>query len=183
MQGEEVCKSDSRKHLTGLESRFIVVSTMRSADVVTALEQQLDTDVEQIGKDYDEMEKLRSAYIKYKNLEEQTQQIKSRIKDTLALVAPENYMGSGMDDDKFITITERVGIAEGVNDLRKELPLWAAMTQVLRHASELQVVNLQEILQFMNIQVSRQAIESALETHKELFRVKKRGREKFVSLK
>jgi hypothetical protein len=57
--------------------------------------------------------------------------------------------------------------------------MWAVVEQV----EEIQVVELQDALEHFGQKASRQAIESALASHREIFETKTRGREKFVSLK
>jgi hypothetical protein len=65
----------------------------------------------------------------------------------------------------------------------EKLPLWLAMKAIVEQATELQVVDLQDALEYFKIKASRQAIESALAAHKETFETKVRSREKFVSLR
>jgi NH3-dependent NAD+ synthetase len=64
-----------------------------------------------------------------------------------------------------------------------KLPLWLAMRAILEQTTEVQVVDLQDALEHFGIKASRQAIESALASHKETFETKTRSRDKFVSLK
>ncbi len=63
------------------------------------------------------------------------------------------------------------------------MPLWLAMKAIVEQTTEVQVVDLQDALEYFKIKASRQAIESALASHKETFETKVRNREKFVSLK
>jgi hypothetical protein len=65
----------------------------------------------------------------------------------------------------------------------EKLPLWVAMRAIMEQVTDLQVVDLQDVLEYFKIKASRQAIESALASHKETFETKTRGRDKFVSLK
>jgi hypothetical protein len=180
-----VCNIEAINKFTRVASKFTIEPKMRIAHIHIALREQLTEDLTQIEATYEEMNKLRSAYIRYKNLEEQRQRIQSRIQDTLGVLgAAKGQILDGLTKDEFVSALERAGIAgETVEEIRGELPLWAAIAQILRHAPELQIVNIQEFLSGVGIESSRQAVESALATHKDLFIVKKRGREKFVSLK
>jgi hypothetical protein len=62
-------------------------------------------------------------------------------------------------------------------------PLWKLIREIVRQVPEIQVIDLENSLKQLRINPSRAAIESALETHRKEFRIVKRGREKFVSLK
>ena len=57
------------------------------------------------------------------------------------------------------------------------------MQAIVEQAGEIQVIDLQDTLEYFDVKTSRQAIESALASHKETFETKTRGREKFVLLK
>jgi hypothetical protein len=57
------------------------------------------------------------------------------------------------------------------------------MREIVRQVPQIQVVELDILLRRLNWKVSRAAIESALETHKEAFRIIRKGRQKFVALK
>ena len=79
---------------------------------------------------------------------------------------------NGIDVSKEITV-----------NTDEKLPLWLAMKAIVEQTTEVQVVDLQDALEYFGIKASRQAIESALASHKETFETKTRSREKFVSLK
>src|SRR5260370_32682663 len=125
MQTRNVCNSLSRNYLTYLESGF-TLSTMalRSIDVITALRQQLTEDSSQIDETYEKMNELRSAYIKYKSLEDHSKQTQQRIRNTLAVLGPAKFPGFGLkDNDEYAAIAEKAGIAGGLAELRERLPL------------------------------------------------------------
>jgi hypothetical protein len=61
--------------------------------------------------------------------------------------------------------------------------LWEVMVAIVEQKPGIQVIELQLALEHFGRKTSRQAIESALATHKNEFETKVRGREKFVSLK
>jgi hypothetical protein len=62
-------------------------------------------------------------------------------------------------------------------------PLWKIIREIVRQAVDLRVYELQTHLKAFGINTTRSAIESALLTHKEEFKITRHGREKFVSLK
>jgi hypothetical protein len=57
------------------------------------------------------------------------------------------------------------------------------MRAIVEQVTEVQVVDLQDALEYFGKSASRQAIESALASHKETFETRTRNRDKFVSLK
>jgi hypothetical protein len=73
-------------------------------------------------------------------------------------------------------------ISAGDIDLTR-YPLWKIIREIVRQAVDLRVYELQTHLKAFGIDTTRSAIESALLTHKEEFKITRHGREKFVSLK
>ncbi len=72
-----------------------------------------------------------------------------------------------------------------VEALRLETPLWMMMEEYLHHVPEARLTDMQDFLQ-SSVQIkeaNRYAMESALKRHPDVFKVRKKGREKFVSLK
>ena len=65
----------------------------------------------------------------------------------------------------------------------EDVPLWKLMREILRQVPEMQVVDLEHMLHVIGVKTNRPSVDSALETHKETFTVRKRGRDKFISLK
>jgi hypothetical protein len=61
--------------------------------------------------------------------------------------------------------------------------LWELIEVYLRYVREAQVGNIAHFLEWIGLTSNRQAIESAINTHKETFEIEKRGREKFISLR
>lgn len=62
-------------------------------------------------------------------------------------------------------------------------PLWKIIREIVRQAVDIRVYELQDHLKAFSVTTTRSAIESALATHQEEFRITRHGREKFVSLK
>jgi hypothetical protein len=60
--------------------------------------------------------------------------------------------------------------------------LWQMIEVYLRYVREAQVVNIAHFLEWIGMTTTPQAIDSAVNTHPERFRVEKRGREKFIAL-
>jgi hypothetical protein len=60
--------------------------------------------------------------------------------------------------------------------------LWELIEVYLRYVREAQVGNIAHFLEWIGLTSNRQAIESAINTHGETFKIDKRGREKYISL-
>ncbi len=67
--------------------------------------------------------------------------------------------------------------------LRKKVALWEAIEQVVRASGEIRVCELSDILENLQFKVTRQGVESAIATHKEVFVTRKKDREKYVAIK
>lgn len=67
--------------------------------------------------------------------------------------------------------------------LRRSLELWEAIEQYLQFDREARIKDILEFVQFIGMKASRQSVEAAIKAHPKVFRVVKRKREKFVSLK
>lgn len=164
----------------------------RVSDILAGLQSQAENGAQEVSKLRDAMGELRSDYLRYRDLETQVKEKEERVRIALGLLAarPREDREDGENRIRFqeraVEACETAGIpieSTPENEVRK-VPLWRLMREVVRQVSEIQVVELEMILTHkLGIKTSRQAIESALETHKKTFRVVKRGREKFVSLK
>ncbi len=172
-------KGDSRNVLGDVESKFNLDPVMgRFADIEKALNQQLSSDVKHLKANYTEQNKLRVAVMRFRDLETDAKAREERIQRIAALIGEEQFedvrkhMLSGEDVSRSIAVT-----------VDAVLPLWLAMRAIVEQVSEIQVVELQHALEHFGKKTSRQAIESALASHKETFETKTRNRDKLVSLK
>jgi len=153
----------------------------RLADILKALIAQLSEEARKISKLNDEMNDLRPAYKRYMELSKEVELRADRVRATFGLLESEPEFDSQTTSMDYL---EHLGINVGESLTEKwKNPLWKFMREIVRQVPEVQVVELEALLAGMRIKTSRQAIESALESHREVFRVQRRGREKFVSLK
>src|SRR5438105_610047 len=167
---------ESTTPLTTVASECNVGSVVRFADIEKRLDEQYVEDVKQLRKNYSEQNRLRPSVVRFHDLEREAKVRQERIARVVMLLR----------DNKF----ERRELPTG-NDVSRDIvvsvddkpPLWLAMKAIVEQTTEVQVVELQNALEYFKIKASRQAIESALASHKETFETKTRGREKFVSLK
>jgi hypothetical protein len=166
---------ESTNNLTYVASKCTVGSVIRFADIEKRLDQQYAEDVKQLRKNYSEQNRLRSSVVRFHDLERDAKMRQERIARVVMLLRDnkfEHREPTGNDVSREIVVS--------VDD---KPPLWLAMKAIVEQTTEVQVVDLQDALEYFKIKASRQAIESALASHKETFETKTRGRDKFVSLK
>lgn len=171
------CNIESIKFFTFVDSMFNVIF-VRLADIERALLQQFNEDVRQLKVNHEEQNELRPVVMRYRDLEKDEKARSTRMRRIIAVIGTDEFetldksMRSGKDVAKTIgTVTA------------DDLPLWEVIAAIVEQKPGIQVVELQLALEHFGRKTSRQAIESALATHKNEFETKTRGREKFVSLK
>ena len=169
--------TDTRHHLTSIASPLYGEGVMiQVSDITKALNQQIKNDLAHLKDAKKRMTELRPKYLTYRDLEREVQAKEERVRRTALLLGDdtvESVRRAEKDDDGFD--------AYMVSD--SPLALWEAMSSVLEHRPEMQIYELQHVLEQLGKKTSRQAIESAIVTHKELFSTRTRGRDRFVSLK
>jgi hypothetical protein len=174
----EKCNTGSINMVTHVASICNDAGMVRFADIEKALEQQTAADLKRLKANYAEQNKLRPSVLRFRDLESEAKVREERIQRIVALTGDETFedlrkkLLSGSDVSRGIPLT--------VDD---ELPLWMAMRAIVEQVTEIQVIELQHALEYFDRKTSRQAIESALASHKETFEAKTRNRDKFVSLK
>lgn len=176
-----VHKPDSSFNLTNTESKRNILRMARLTDIQKALKNQISDEARHISKLNDEMNELRPAYKRYIELSKESEARVDRIRSTLGLLAGDlefDDLRTSEDCLQFVGIN----VGESLTEKWKN-PLWKFMREIVRQVPELQIVELEALLIGLGIKTSRQSIESALESHREVFRMTKRGRDKFVSLK
>ena len=150
---------------------------IRFDDISKALEKQVDADVKQIKAIYAEQNRLRTAVMRFRDLENEVKTKEARMRRAMALLHrfpdAKEYLKKGKVPGAILVAVESLD----------DLPLWEAIAAILEQVSPIQICELQHLLDQFEKKVSRQAIESAIATHKELFETHTRSREKFVHLK
>lgn len=187
MQSTELRNFDYRKYLTYLLSGFNVLGVARFKDIIRGLSAQTLRKSDELTKDREEMNKLRDAYQRYRELSEQADAKERTLKIGLALLLC-TPTKDDLKDGAYIRATHQAQEAFGVPVESRELELsayslWRVIREVVRQAGTLRVFELEEHLRAFGVKATRPAIESALTTHSKEFRITKNGREKFVSLK
>jgi hypothetical protein len=151
---------------------------LRFADIEKRLEKQFDADDTSLKANYAKQNKLLAAVLEYRDLENEAKVREDRMRRIIELLGDENFgdtrkdLLAGKDVSKVISV-----------NTDDSSPLWEAMRTILEQVSELQVVDLQDALLHFGKKASRQAIESALASHRETFETRTRNRDKLISLK
>lgn len=164
--------------MTDVESQYSVLGVIRFADIEKRLDQQYNEDVRQLRKNYSEQNKLRPSVIRFGDLEREAKAREDRMARVVMLLGEEKFSDTRRDLLRGEDVSKEI-----TTNTDDKLPLWLAMKALVEQVTELQVIDLQDALHHFKIKASRQAIESALASHKETFETKTRGRDKFVSLK
>lgn len=151
---------------------------IRFADIEKRLDQQYREDAKQLKKNYSEQNKLRPAVLRFNDLEREAKTREERMARVVMLLGEDKFENTRRELLKGLDVSREI-----TTNTPEKLPLWLAMRAIVEQVSDLQVVDLQDTLTHFGIDASRQAIESALASHKETFETKVRGRDKFVSLK
>ena len=127
------------------------------------------------------MDKLASAYNRYVDLKREIESRSNRIQRIMGVLGDEYLEATCGNDEPIASETNLQGHPD---NLRADLPLWRAIREYLLVAGEAKVGDIYQFLETVNFEkCSRQAIESALRSHQNVFRVAKRGRDKYISLK
>lgn len=150
-----------------------------SADVERMMHQRLKHECASLQSTRDEIAQLADSYNRYVDLKGDANNRGERIRRLMAILGPDSLDGLGTDE-----VQSEMDLQGEPEALREELPLWRAIEEYLIIiAGEAKVGDVQDFFSAMNYEVTRQATESALRSHGDTFRVVKRGRDKYISLK
>ena len=169
--------TDTRNVLTYLASLLHTPPVARASDITESIRQRLSADSKRLDSVYKEMNKLRRAYQRFRELTIEEKMIRERQLRALALIGPQ------LGEETIANLTADDIATIKFSQLRDKTPLWELIAEVLEHIGETRIFELQMMLTQFDIRPTRQAIESAIETHKDVFDVRKEEREKYVSLK
>lgn len=174
----EQTKDDTRRLLTRLVSPLHNRCMPGFIEIHEALEKQYETDAARIAKLNTELSELRPAYVKYIETSKEHARIEERFRVLLGII------GYLLPKEKIDELDVKPGVAvENPEAERMGTPLWKVIREISRQATEMRIIELEAALKQYGFKFSRQAIESAIDTHKEAFRSVRKGRERFVSLK
>jgi hypothetical protein len=151
---------------------------IRFADIEKRMNQQYEEDMRQLRKNYSEQNRLRRSVLRFQDLEREAKAREDRMARVVMLLGAEKFEDTRRELLKGNDVSKEI-----VTLTPDKLPLWQAMKAIVEQVTELQVVDLQDALEYFGVKASRQAIESALSSHNETFETKARGRDKFVYLR
>jgi hypothetical protein len=174
-------QSDSTFILTHveLECRTEIVPG-RLKDIIAGLERQARSDTDALNTMQDRLHELHPHYREYIELVGKLRQTEERASATLGMLW-------GVKSPNIAEIVDSYNELEAAGSTTitpvSELPIWKAIREMLRHVPEMQVIDIERMMKELGVQTGRTAIDSAIATHKNIFTVRKRGRDKFISLK
>ncbi len=174
-------QSDSTFCLTDMESqRNIKIMAGRLKDIIAGLERQARSDAEALNVMQDRLHEIHPHYREYIELVGRLRQTEERAGAILGMLL-------GAKSPNFDKIVDTYNDLESAGSTSvtpvSDLPLWKVIREMLRQVPEMQVIDIEHMMKELGVQTGRTAIDSAVATHKDIFAVRKRGREKFISLK
>jgi hypothetical protein len=176
--------------LTNLTSFYIVSGMARFKDILLGISHQTTRKCEELATDREELNKLRDGYQRYRELAERIESTERNVKIGMALLisAPtkikEDAEAHWDDYETAVEMSSKSEVPLDSADMNlSKYSLWRVIREIVRQTVTIRVFELEDHLKTFGIKTTRAAIESALATHPKEFRITKRGREKYVSLK
>lgn len=173
--------NDCANILTNAQSLRSIVH-VRLTDIDDGLQLAYKDAFERLSAIHDEQRAIQSHYSRYRDLIDEAKRYETRIKRIAGALQhhaekwPQKAeIVTGYGKDFFDEI--KVAVQQ------ESISLWEVITAILEQTGEIQVIELENVLDFLGFVTTRSAIESALKTHPKEFRVRMSGRNKFISLK
>jgi hypothetical protein len=136
---------------------------------------QLLTELAHVRSLSEEESLLRSAVEQHRRVQAELGLRKRRANQLAALIGPDKLKKQKGIDPVFL---------KQVRESMTRVALWAGIGLILEQKAEVRIAELHRLLQRVGFTVSRQAVESAIDYHKETFQTRAtEKREKFVSLR
>ena len=147
-------------------------------DILPALVTQREADVKKLESLNQRLNALRPQFQEYRELDTVARALEERIRATVGTLSDVALGAKDLSDLADLGVS-----IPSLKEERENTPLWKVVREITRQVTQIRVVELETVLRTLEFKVSRQAIESAIETHPHTFRVTKKAREKYVSLK
>jgi hypothetical protein len=145
-------------------------------DVIARVRNRLNADAVRLKELAAEREALAAAYHRYLDNQDEALRREASAKSGLAFLGPhvvQQLVQDGSDAWAGIDWVKSAAM------LREKAALWEHVEQYLRIVPEAQVNEILGVLERLGIVASRQAIESAVRTHPDVFGTRKRKSEKY----
>lgn len=153
------------------------------ADVCTRLQERLLHECQSMRSKQLRKKKLAPAYNESLDLDEEIKIVHHRMSIILGLLGP-GRISETVDTDTTNCLGQSLAAFDSPKELREKLTLWRAIREYLRVAGESKISDVQAFLSWIGIHnFTRQAVESALQNHEDVFEISKRGRERYIALK
>lgn len=150
-------------------------------DVYARLQERLLHESRSMRSKRQKRNKLAESYHKYLDLDHEIDLVHHRMSIILGLFGPDRVAEAVRADS---VLAEALKSFDPPNELRQKLRLWRAIREYLRVVGESTISGIQEFLEWIGLpEFTRQAVESALQNHEDEFEIRKRGRERYVTLK
>jgi hypothetical protein len=184
------CFIESTLVLDNVDSKWQDQVMAKMREILEGLSRQASSDSDALAAINAERDKLRAAYLRFRELSELAEPKEERAGIAMGLLLNRPQKVKARKDGYVFSEEEREAAQESVNipsgvaaylDV-STLPLWKVIREIVRQAGKMRIVNLQNTLKVFGIEVRRQTIESSLKVHKKEFKTTYRGREKYVSL-
>jgi hypothetical protein len=164
-------------------------SRMRAADhpVQSEMRQRLHHEVSRMRVIEQRMRELSPAYNEFLDLREEKARRKPVIERLLAVAGPWDWESPESDykEHEALRIAGiNVNDAADAEALLSKLPLWEAMREYLKFVPEARISEMESFFDHVGFKEgNRQAMESALKRHPNVFKTRKKKREKYIALK
>jgi len=133
------------------------------------------------------MRELAAAFNEYRDLLDENRQRKIRVENLLTVIGPWDWESPNVDykeHEALQVLGIDVSNAEEAELLRSRFPLWRAMQEYLMFVPEARISDMEIFFDHVGYEgANRQAMESALKRHPAIFKTRRRGGQKLISLK
>jgi len=143
------------------------------------MRQRLHYEAQRAKEIKERMDGLAAAYNEFNDLRKEAAQRKAHMAILYGLIGDDLHTGN-LD---WVETSARAFVGGNDKEMRSQLPLWEAMKEYLQYVPEARIGEMEEFFSHIGYEEgNRQAIESALKRHPREFHVRKRKREKYLSL-
>ncbi len=153
------------------------------ADAVNAAKEQLISECQRVRAITDEKKQHAASYHRYVALQKELRERSETIDELAGMLGPNDAV-EAMQEDSSDAIGDTVEVHTAMRELRDKLPLWKAIRWYVGYMGEVRMNDVLLFLRVLNIYgANRNAVDSALRTHPEVFSIRQKKGEKYIGLK